>query len=290
MDKLIGCDSPFWGIVLDTRLKGRIALTPAFHRDIVLNKDKSLYKFIWVKSGRLSLEIDHVPVKIEEGEVVSLAPLQRLRICDVSGEYFALLFNSNFYCIFGHDDEVSCNGLLFNGTSRIMRLKLSENEIQTLNDLVSGFVYEYEVKDSFREEMFRILLKRIIIFFTRIARRKFSITQEKEKSFEIVRQYYVLVDLHFREKKQVQDYADMLCRSPKTLSNLFSVYGLPSPLRIIHERLEAEAKRLLLYTSKSAKEIAAILGFEDQASFSRFFKNMAGMNVSEYRKSINGNN
>ena len=290
MDKLLNYDPPSLEIALNTRLNGRIALTCTFHEDIGLNKDNSLYKFIWVKSGELSMEIDHVPVKIGTGEVISLAPQQKLRIYDVSGEYFMLLFNSNFYCIFGHDDEVSCNGLLFNGTSRIMRLKLSENEIRALNDLVSGFVYEYEVKDSFREEMFRILLKRIIIFFTRIARRKLDVTQEKEKSFEIVRQYNVLVDLHFREKKQVQDYADMLCRSPKTLSNLFSTYGLPSPLRIIHERTEAEAKRLLLYTSKSAKEIAAILGFEDQASFSRFFKNMTGMNVSEYRKSINGNN
>ena len=43
-------------------------------------------------------------------------------------------------------------------------------------------------------------------------------------------------------KRQVQDYADMLCRSPKTLSNLFSACGLPSPLRIIHERIDAEAR------------------------------------------------
>ena len=93
-----------------------------------------------------------------------------------------------------------------------------------------------------------------------------------------------LVDQHFREKKQVQDYADMLCRSPKTLSNLFSACGLPSPLRIIHERIDAEARRLLLYTRKSAKEISAILGFEDLAAFSRFFKKVTGESVSEYRK------
>ena len=64
----------------------------------------------------------------------------------------------------------------------------------------------------------------------------------------------------------------MLHKSPKTLSNIFSTCKLPSPLRVIHERVEAEAKRLLLYSNKSAKEIADILGFEDQASFSRFFQ------------------
>lgn len=95
---------------------------------------------------------------------------------------------------------------------------------------------------------------------------------------------------HFREKKRVQDYADMLHRSPKTLTNLFSAYQLPSPLRIIHQRLEAEAKRLLLYTSKNAKEIADILGFEDLSAFSRFFKNMTGESISTYRKRENGRN
>jgi len=76
----------------------------------------------------------------------------------------------------------------------------------------------------------------------------------------------------------------MLFRSPKTLSNLFASYDLPSPLRLIHERVEAEAKRLLLYTDKSAKEISEILGFEDLATFSRFFKKMSGKSISDFRK------
>ena len=94
----------------------------------------------------------------------------------------------------------------------------------------------------------------------------------------------------YKTKKQVQDYADMLHKSPKTLSNIFSTCKLPSPLRVIHERVEAEAKRLLLYSSKSAKEIADILGFEDQASFSRFFKNMTGQSAVQFRNEQIGKN
>ena len=95
--------------------------------------------------------------------------------------------------------------------------------------------------------------------------------QEKEKTFDIIRQYYVLVDRHFKEKKQVQDYADILCRSPKTLSNLFSTCGLPSPLRVIHDRIEAEAMRLLLYTRKSAKKSAPFWASEDLSRVQPFF-------------------
>lgn len=165
-----------------------------------------------------------------------------------------------------------------------MRLQLSAAQSEQLKSIIDIFAGEFGIKDNLQEEMLRIILKRFIITYTRIAREKLDVGQDKEKSFDIIRRYYVLVDNHYKEKKQVQDYAEMLYRSPKTLSNLFAAYGLPSPLRIIHERIEAEAKRLLLYTNKSAKEIGELLGFEDLAAFSRFFRKMAKESISEYRK------
>jgi hypothetical protein len=75
------------------------------------------------------------------------------------------------------------------------------------------------VRDNLQEEMLRIILKRFIITCTRIAREKCGVTPEQEKAFDIVRRFYILVDQHFREKKQVQDYADLLFRSPKPLTD-----------------------------------------------------------------------
>ena len=271
---------------LNTRLNGNIAMTSSYHERASLQRDKTLYKFIWVQSGTLPLEIDHIPMRLEKDEIVTLTPFHHLEVKEVDGEYLTFVFNSNFYCIYGHDNEVSCNGLLFYGSSRVMRLALSAGQSSNLHDIVRIFRQESVIHDNLQEEMLRIVLKRFIITCTRIARQLFGVGQEKEKTFDIIRQYYVLVDRHFKEKKQVQDYADILCRSPKTLSNLFSTCGLPSPLRVIHDRIEAEAMRLLLYTHKSAKEISSILGFEDLSAFSRFFKKMTGESVSGYRKRV----
>lgn len=271
---------------LNTRLNGNIAMTSSYHERASLQRDKTLYKFIWVQSGTLTLEIDHIPMRLEKDEIVTLTPLHHLEVKEVDGEYLTFVFNSNFYCIYGHDNEVSCNGFLFYGSSQVMRLALSAGQSSNLHDIVRIFRQESVIHDNLQEEMLRIVLKRFIITCTRIARQLFGVGQEKEKTFDIIRQYYVLVDRHFKEKKQVQDYADILCRSPKTLSNLFSTCGLPSPLRVIHDRIEAEAMRLLLYTHKSAKEISSILGFEDLSAFSRFFKKMTGESVSDYRKRV----
>ncbi len=270
--------------ILSTPLKGKMVLTDELHNHSEMIKDRSLYKFISVDSGELTIEVDYVEINMKEGEAITLSPLHHLTFSEIKGQYKSLLFNSNFYCIYEHDKEVSCNGFLFNGTSQIMKLNLDEEKRSDLSGIFGCMNKEYEHKDSLQEEMLRLLLKQFIITYTRWAREKYNVTSNNENSFDIVRQFFVLVDSHYREKKQVQDYADLLHRSPKTLTNLFMIYGLPSPLKVIQSRTEAESKRLLLYTTKSVKEIAGIVGFEDPASFSRFFKNLTGESISDFRK------
>jgi len=99
--------------------------------------------------------------------------------------------------------------------------------------------------------------------------------------------------MHFKEKRQVNDYAELLFKSPKTLSNLFAKYNQKTPLQIIHERVVLEAKRLLLYTDKTAKEIAYDLGFEEIASFHKLFKKVTGYTPQKFKiemKSEKGKN
>ena len=164
---------------LNTRLNGNIAMTSRFHENKRLQRDKTLYKFLWVQNGSLAVEVDHIPMRLAKDEIITLTPLHHLEVKEVEGEYLTLVFNSNFYCIFGHDDEVSCNGVLFYGSSQVMRLELSEEQSSGLHDIVRGFCRESAISDSFQEEMLRIMLKRFIITCTRIARTKFSVGREE---------------------------------------------------------------------------------------------------------------
>ena len=234
--------------------------------------------------GQIVLDIDDQKVVVRQNEMLTLTPLHHLRFLEISGQFVALLFNSNFYCIHGNDHEVSCNGLLFHGSSHLVKFTPDSYNWQKINTLTTILRDEFGSRDHLQEEMLRILLKRFIILCTRIVQHQWGGERENGMQFETIRKFYVLVDTYFREKKQVQEYADLLNKSPKTLANILSAYGLPSAIRIIHERIEAEAKRLLLYTSKSSKEIALLLGFEEQAAFARFFKNVTGTSCSEFRK------
>lgn len=100
-----------------TKLKGTLALTDSYQTEKTLQKEKGLYKFIWVRKGSITVEIDHQEMLMSQDDVISLTHLQHLEFKSIDGEYTTLLFNSNFYCIYGNDHEVSCSGFLFNGSS-----------------------------------------------------------------------------------------------------------------------------------------------------------------------------
>lgn len=76
-----------------------LALTTSYHTEKNLQKEKSLYKFIWVRQGSITLEIDHQEVTLAENEVISLSNLQHLEFLSIDGEYLTVLFNSNFYLL-----------------------------------------------------------------------------------------------------------------------------------------------------------------------------------------------
>ena len=80
----------------DTSLQETMILTEAFHTDRVICDNGSLYKFIWVQEGKLTLIVDHVEIEMEQDEIISVSNLHRTEFKNVSGRYLALLFNENF--------------------------------------------------------------------------------------------------------------------------------------------------------------------------------------------------
>ncbi len=194
-------------------------------------------------------------------------------------------FSRDFYCIVDHDKEVSCFGFIFYGPPKKMFIRLNEGDQKKVDMILVMLQDEFNTHDHIQGEMMQVLLKRLIIIVTRLAKDQFI--NEKDlpgEKLDIVRKYNFLVETHYRMQHQVSFYADQLNKSPKTLSNLFALYNHKSPLLIIHERIIMEAKRLMFYTEKSAKEISYELGFEDAGHFGKFFKRHTGLTTSDFKK------
>ena len=196
----------------------------------------------------------------------------------------AFIFNREFYCIQHNDSEVSCMGLLFYGSSNAPVIELNEKDQRSFNAMLVLFQEEFATKDHIQGEMLRTLLKRMLITSTRLIKLETNQAALSVKQVELIRKFNILVEQHFKEKHQVADYADLLFKSPKTLSNFFKKHDVNSPLKIINGRIAAEAKRLLLYSDKSAEEISYELGYNEPSHFSKFFKTQVGVSPMAFRK------
>jgi AraC-like DNA-binding protein len=181
---------------------------------------------------------------------------------------------------------VGCKGILFFGASQFPKITIPTEELEKFEILWKMFAIEMESKDDLQNDMLQMMLKRLLILCTRLYKKQTELTNFDKNQLDIVREYNYLVESNFKTKHQVADYAEMLNKSPKTLSNLFKKYNEKSPLQIIQNRTILEARRLLRYSDKSIKEIAYEIGYEDIQSFSRFFKKIQGVSPSEFKKTI----
>ncbi|MEM6630368.1 MAG: helix-turn-helix domain-containing protein [Bacteroidota bacterium] len=245
-------------------------------------REERTFALLWCREGELRLEVDLQTVVLNENEVLPLAFNQPCVITQ-QAEGIAFLYNRDFYCIVDHDKEVGCAGLLYFGATQIAKIQLDPPHTRKFELLLQVFLDEFETEDNIQEDMLRMLLKRLIILCTRLLKTQTSLPQLPDER-EVIRQFRLLLELHFREKQSVSAYAELLNRSPKTLSNVFAKHGEDSPSKQIQERIALEAKRLLLFTEKSVKEISYELTFEEVTHFSRFFKRNTHMSPSEFRK------
>ncbi|MHA4740544.1 AraC family transcriptional regulator [Dyadobacter sp. MSC1_007] len=121
------------------------------------------------------------------------------------------------------------------------------------------------------------------------------VSREAERIYEdigtyranpILFKYHGLVDTHFKAHKNVAYYADQLNISPNYLNILCKRHLHVPATFLIHSRIGLEAKRLLLVSGQSAKEIAFELGFSDLPHFSNFFKAQTGLSPRAFRNAL----
>ena len=256
---------------------------------LVFTRDRfsKYFTIAWNQAESQIVTIDGAEYEFPADSLLTLLFNQSFSFENPEG-IIAWQFNREFYCIIDHDSEVSCVGFLFSSTDHLF-VKLSDQARQKLQLLSDVFIEEFKTSDNIQNEMLLVLLKRLIIYVTRLAKTGYiPVKKHQDERFHIIRKFNLLVEANFKSEHSVGFYAEQLCKSPKTLSNLFAIFNQKAPSRIIQERITVEAKRLLFYTDRSVKYIASELGFEEVSYFSTFFSKNTGVSPSDFRNSPAG--
>jgi AraC family transcriptional regulator, transcriptional activator of pobA len=253
------------------------------HKAIVTIPDNDTMIILWSTTGSTELLLDGRKQLLTKHQITFLTGLHHISVLHTEG-LRTIRFNRSFYCVINHDAEVGCKGILFYGATQIPSILIPDDEREKYDILWRMFVLEMNVHDGIQAEMLQMMLKRFIILCVRLTKQQNNLVRFDSDQLNLIREFNFLVELHFREKHTVAEYATLLHKSPKTLANLFARYNTNTPLQIIHERILMEARRLLVYTDLSVKEVGYQLGFDSLQSFSRFFKKCDGDSPLDFRE------
>lgn len=265
-----------------------IALYPLSESQLLSNLQflKDRIKVIFLEKGN-TITIDFKTYDLSDDALFFVNVNQYVWIDHITGESNKIIgYNRDFYCIQIHDKEVACDGLLFSNVLQLPMIQLATEESNKVKESLREIQDEMDLADSSTEEMLRIYLKKLIIFSTRIWKKQNlenKISSNIPLDVDLFRNFSQLIEIHYRSKHSVSDYADLLEISPKILTTKFKKLNLENPNEYIKNRIILEAKRLLIYTSLSIKEIAYTLGYDDPAYFNRFFVQRMGQSPLNFR-------
>lgn len=98
--------------------------------------------------------------------------------------------------------------------------------------------------------------------------------------------FHDLVEKWFRRTRSVPDYAEAIGISPTHLHRICRDQLGATALSVIERRVALEARRQLLFSTLSVKQIGAELGYDDPAYFTRVFTRIEGLSPDHFRKQM----
>jgi AraC family transcriptional activator of pobA len=258
---------------------GGIADTPHRH---------NYFTVIWpVKaSGKHIIDFKEYPILPDHIFFVSPGQVHQV-ITDPHPSGYVILFSSEFLEKNSIRNDFISDLKIFKKSDETPPLPVTENMAATLKLFAEQMLHAFHSKNDMFLESIGAYLKLFLIECNgHCSLFPGSNLQSIEVSKTLVRNFKELVEKQFAKVHQVKYYAETLNISPNYLNEVIkSALDIPAK-DFIQNRLVLEAKRMVVFTQKSGKEIGFELGFDDPSHFSKFFKSNTGQSLQEFKESL----
>lgn len=247
------------------------------HNEDVKIVDTISNHILWIKEKECHCYINFKKEKIIPNTLVFLSEEEVFQCKKEEYETLEIIqICSNVFHPYKDIVSILFNSFLYNEEASAAKVKLNETQAKNIEKSFSILKKErissqYNIK-LFENQLNAILLQSVI-----------ARLQHKNK---LPIQLNGLVKHHFKTSHAVEEYAKKISVSPKSLLLELKNLGFQKPSIIIKKRILLEAKKMLLFTDKSAKEICFEIGFDDPAYFSRFFKKNTGLTTQEFKNAL----
>ena len=160
-------------------------------------------------------------------------------------------------------DEEALEGMIkyFNLLKKVIRVKEHPYRLETVRYLTLAVFYGGGV------------------FFHNVSDNKKMTHRET-----IVDKFLRLVQIHYKDERGLEFYANKLCITTGYLSKVIKETSRKPANDWIDEHITLEAKALLKSTDMTIDQISEELNFPSQSFFGKYFKRITGMSPSEYKQ------
>lgn len=247
------------------------------------------YSLTWLQNAAGIACADTAEHALADNMLFCFAPYQPFMFSATELRGTAVHFHPDFFCIHKHQQEVACNGVLFNNLYQPPFVRIGDAAAQTFAQLTAQMTAELETGGLAQYEVLLSYLKVWLITASRI---KAAEGPDVAAAYSGHKEPFILQDLKdaierdFRTKHSAADYASALNISLKALAKTTKAHFNKTVTELISGRIIIEAKRELYLTNKPVKEIAYELGYDDEYYFSRFFKKNAEVSPQGYRETV----
>ena len=237
------------------------------------------YFFGFIEEGRCRLNIDFKECTFEKGSLAIIRPGQVHRIID------AYNLSANFLTI----DSVLIN----KEEKRILeRYALQEVQLSDISEqklLLSILARRLNCTENTSSKLIAQRLTTVIIgMIVRDVANTTETLSELQGNInrykEIAWEFRDLLESNIRTNRAPSFYAERLNITVAYLNEAINAVLGTSVSRHIQDEIILQAKRKLVYTTASVKEIAHCLGFDDYSYFTRLFTKVAGVSPTLFRR------
>lgn len=256
-----------------------------FKENLTTTHRTGFYHIIWFEKGNPTHLVDFNPIKIKPNTILFLNKNTVQRFDHKTKfEGKAILFTDSFFCKTESDTKILRNSILFNDLFSISQFQINKQG-NIFSDILQSMASELQKpKDNYQSDILQNLLHNFLLYSER-ERRKQDFTEiKKSADLDFVMLFKDLLEINFKNQKQVNFYAKEIIITEKRLNQATSKVFGKTPKEIIDDRIILEAKRILAHTSNNIKEIGYELGFEEPTNFIKYFKKHSLVTPVEFRE------
>jgi AraC-like DNA-binding protein len=242
---------------------------------------KDYYLFVLVQTGSSRHWVDSIPYTLKADTFYFTVPEQvHLKEEMRPMEGIVLRFTEEFLQM--EENRGLAEMPLLRNPAGGHELRLNAADRSFVKGVLCTMLAEFRDDGPWKHQMLAAQLRVLVIYLSRLYSGQFGVAQNGERA--VLREFQALVDRRYRELHGVAAYAALLHITAGHLNERVKEQSGKTAIDHIHARILVEAKRLLLYTEVSVKEMTEELGFGDPAYFNRWFKRMAGSTPLGWRR------